>query len=151
MNVLTKYFGLKPAGERLILFFMFVLLFTHLMSCFWYFSSKFEDTSPNTWVYRLGLRESEPYELYIVSFYYILTTITTVGYGDITPVTITERIMCIFLFIFGVLFFSFSIGSLTSVLSSLNVREAKLQEKIKLLDMIKKEYNVPFSLYNKLY
>ena len=97
------------------------------------------------------MRESKAYQLYIVSFYYILTTITTVGYGDITPATITERVMCIFLFIFGVLFFSFSIGSLTSVLSSLNVREAKLHEKIKLLDMIKKEYNVPFSLYNKLY
>ena len=70
---------------------MFVLLFTHLMSCFWYFSAKFEDLGYNTWVVRSSMQDSTSAELYIVSFYYILTTMTTVGYGDITPVTITER------------------------------------------------------------
>ena len=58
--------------------------------------------------------------------------------------------MCIFLFIFGVLSFSFSIGSLSSVLSNMDTKEAKLKEKMKVLDHLKKEHNIPFSLYNKL-
>lgn len=59
--------------------------------------------------------------------------------------------MCIFLFIFGVLLFSFAIGSLTSVLATMDTRKYILEEKIKIIDMLKKEYNIPFSLYNKLY
>lgn len=59
--------------------------------------------------------------------------------------------MCIFLFIIGVLFFSFAIGSITSVLSSIDSKNAKLRENLKLLDMIKGEYNIPFSLHNKLF
>ena len=59
--------------------------------------------------------------------------------------------MCIFIFIFGVLFFSFAIGSLTSVLASMDTSQYILGEKIKLIDNLKKQYDIPFSLYNKLY
>lgn len=46
--------------------------------------------------------------------------------------------MCIFIFIFGVLFFSFAIGSLTSVLASMDTSQYILGEKIKLIDNLKK-------------
>lgn len=68
-----------------------MLLFTHVTSCLWYFSAKFEGMSPETWVVRLNLEDSPPKEIYMASFYYILTTVTTVGYGDITGNTFTER------------------------------------------------------------
>lgn len=59
--------------------------------------------------------------------------------------------MCLFLFIFGVFTFSFSIGTLSSVLSNLDTKETKLKEKLKILNDLKKEYQIPFSLYNKLF
>lgn len=39
------------------------------------------------WIYKLqilGLVESDYSSLYIASMYYVLTTLSTVGYGDIT-------------------------------------------------------------------
>jgi hypothetical protein len=59
--------------------------------------------------------------------------------------------MDIFLFVFGVFTFSFSIGSLSSLLSNLDTKQAKLKEKLNILNELKKEYKVPFVLYNKLY
>ena len=46
LSMLNDYVRLKPSQERLILFFLFVLLFTHVMSCLWYFSSKFDGMNP---------------------------------------------------------------------------------------------------------
>ena len=51
--------------------------------------------------------------LYIVSFYYTVTSMTTVGYGDIRGFNFTERIVAIFLMLLGVLFFSMASGTFT--------------------------------------
>ena len=52
----------------------------------------------------------------MVSFYWTITTITTVGYGDISAVNIVERIFCSCLMVIGVISFSFANGSLSSIL-----------------------------------
>ena len=113
MAYINKAIGLKPGTERLILFVMFVMLFTHIMACLWYYLAKLDNLAPDTWVVRYGLIDVSKSEIYLTSVYYIMTTITTVGYGDISGETINERIMCLFLFFFGVFTFSFSIGSLS--------------------------------------
>ena len=55
-------------------------------------------------------------ELYLTSFYFTITTIVTVGYGDITAVSMIEKIVSIFLMITGVVAFSFATGILASII-----------------------------------
>ena len=55
-------------------------------------------------------------EIYITSFYYTISTITTVGYGDISGKNTLERGMCIIIMLIGVMAFSFATGSLSSIL-----------------------------------
>ena len=43
---------------------------------------------------------------YLVALYWAFTTMTTVGYGDVTPQTDEERIFFIFAMIIGVAFYS---------------------------------------------
>ncbi len=74
-----------------------------------------------------GYDTDSPQELYLVGFYFTITTITTVGYGDMSGGTFTERIFCIALMIVGVVSYSFAISSLTSVISSLDTKQAKLK------------------------
>jgi hypothetical protein len=52
--------------------------------------------------------------------------------------------------IFGACCFTFAVGSLTSVLSSLDAREAKLKENLEILDTIKKEYKIDTEFYMQL-
>jgi len=47
-------------------------------------------------------------EQYLTSFYFTITTITTVGYGDISGGTSAEKVGAIFLMLFGVISFSFA-------------------------------------------
>jgi hypothetical protein len=51
--------------------------------------------------------------LYIAAFYYAVTSMTTVGYGDIRGFNLTERIVAMFLMLLGVLFFSMASGTFT--------------------------------------
>jgi hypothetical protein len=55
-------------------------------------------------------------ELYLTSIYFTVTTITTVGYGDIDITTRMEKIFCILVMIIGVIAFSFASGSLASII-----------------------------------
>ena len=50
--------------------------------------------------------------------YFILTSISTVGFGDIHPTNNYEKIFCIVISIFGVLLFTFISGALSSVLTN---------------------------------
>lgn len=52
--------------------------------------------------------------------YFIVQTIVTVGYGDISPANTKERIFMICLMLIGVVAFSFIAGSLTSMLQAID-------------------------------
>ena len=97
-----------------------------------------------------GFEELDEFELYVTSYYFIVTTISTVGYGDIGPTNLTEKCFCIANMIVGVIAFSFATGSLASILSNKDTQEAHLQEKVSVLNSIYKEYCLPLDLYARL-
>ena len=154
VNKVTKFFleklKINANIERLIFFVLTFLLLNHLCACFWYFMAKLEDLSPDSWVVRLGYVDSSNFELYIISFYWTLTTVTTVGYGDINAGTTIERVYNLFIMSFGVLLYSFAIGSLSSIVSTLDQKTAEMNQKLQILSSIKKEFNLDQSIYDKV-
>ncbi len=53
--------------------------------------ANFDDMNPKTWIVRCEYQDQENYKVYIASLYFVLTTILTVGFGDISGVTNHER------------------------------------------------------------
>ena len=53
---------------------------------------------------------------YLTSFYFIITTFSTVGYGDISANNPTEKIFCILVMIVGVTAFAAGTSTLTNLL-----------------------------------
>ena len=154
LNRVTKFFmeklKINANVERLFFFVLTFLLMNHLCACFWYFMAKIEDFSPDSWVVRLGYMDTSNLELYIISFYWTLTTVTTVGYGDITAGTTIERIYNLFIMSFGVLLYSFAIGSLSSIVSTLDQKSEEMNQKLQILSSIKKEFNLEQGIYDKV-
>lgn len=79
-----------------------------------------------------------------------MTTIVTVGFGDIHAYNSDEKIICIFLMLIGVISFSFATGALSSIISNYDSSQAKLKEKISTLNEIKSEYKIGQELYDEL-
>jgi hypothetical protein len=124
--------------ERLIFFGLLLFVSIHVISCIWVFIADFEGWGPNTWIAWKGYEDFDTFDLYAASFYYTVTTLTTVGYGDITSETTLEKWFSIFLMLLGVAAFSFSTGALSSILSSLDSANANLKSDLDTLDLIKR-------------
>ena len=89
---------------------------------FVFFGTLDNDMSSWMWDPYYYLMESD--ELYIMSLYFIVTTTSTVGYGDLSASTTLERIYCIIIMIAGVTAFTFISGALSSILANYDVTQA---------------------------
>lgn len=72
---------------RLFGFIITSVICIHLVACFWYFTAKIEGFHPDTWVVRYGFADYDNGSLYLISIYWAITTLTSVGYGDISAFT----------------------------------------------------------------
>ncbi len=79
-----------------------------------------------------------------------MTTIVTVGFGDIHAYSTGEKILCILLMLIGVISFSFATGALSSIISNYDSSQAKLKEKIATLNEIKNDFKIGPDLYDAL-
>lgn len=63
-----------------------------------------------------------------------MKTITTIGYGDISPLTKIEKIFSLIYMGLGVGIYSIAIGNLTDILVNLVKNESVLREKINIFN-----------------
>ena len=76
-----------------------------------------------------------------------MTTITTVGYGDISGTCLVERVFCIFMHLVGVLSYSFLSGSLTAIIFSYDQIGSKNTQQFVVLQRLLFENNLPSDLF----
>lgn len=115
LKVFSKLLNVPKGFDRLIFFFAMFLILSHTVSCLFVIISSVDEENWMT-----GFLEIEDYtafDYYTLSFYWTITTITTVGYGDISATTTAERWFCAFAMIIGVISFSFANGSLGLIIS----------------------------------
>lgn len=127
---IQDFFQVNARIAKLIGFVITVVVCIHIMGCFWFLAARFEEFEPKTWVVRYGILDEDIGTQYISSIYWAMTTLGTIGYGDIVPGTNLERVISILWMILGVGFYSFTVGSLSSLLSSIDSRDAALTTKL---------------------
>ena len=116
--------------EKMLLFFFIFGILCHTLACLWFLVAKLQDFSPSTWVVRYEYTETSTAEQYLASLYFIVTTITTVGYGDITSKNPAEQVFCMVLMLIGVIAYSMAISSITNIMSLYNRRSKLLIDKL---------------------
>lgn len=72
------------------------------------------------------------------------------GYGDVYTTNTIERIYACIIMILGVLSFSFASGSLSSIISNLDSKNALLKYKLEIIEGIRKDFKLPKKLYIKV-
>ena len=140
-----------PAAVKRLMYFLTVFfLMCHLIACLWFFTSTLEPGIPYNWVTKYGIEEYAESELYIASLYWVVATLTTVGYGDITPANDAEMCVCIIVMLGGVFFYSYTIGTITSIMAELDRKKFKLESKLLILQDIDKNYSISKKLFKKI-
>lgn len=113
--------------ERFIYLIITFMVMQHAIACMWIFVARMDDdSSKKNWLYVCGFQDSPSLEIYVTALYFTITTLVTVGYGDITAKTVSEKIVAAFLMMIGVVTFSYMTGSLSSLIQSIDSNEAQL-------------------------
>lgn len=136
--------------ERLLTYIFIFFVLCHNLSCLWFLLAKLQEFKETTWVARYDYLDSSLGEQYIAALYFIITTITTVGYGDISSKTSAEQLFCIVLMLIGVIAYSMAISSFMSAITASNERNKRLRWKLDVLSHIRSHYSVNFDLYWRL-
>ena len=107
---------------------LYVIYISHCCACGFIYLGKAEpcadaaaeDNCTASWIYQedSNFSEKNNASIYIFAFYWIFEVITTVGYGDYSGKTQAEYIFSILLEFLGLTFFSFLMGSITSIFST---------------------------------
>lgn len=115
----------------------------HLMACFWFFSTTFEDDVWVTWLGNKDLVDSSPPYQYLNAFYWAFQTTTTVGYGDFSISTYNEYVIAIIWMLFGTNAFTFVVSTVSSIISDLERESTSLHSKISALRKYADNHKLP--------
>ena len=126
-----------------------ILLTTHITVCLHIF---FGELSYPNWENNSILVNNKTFlSKYISSLYFIVTTITSVGYGDIVCISFAERIFQIFLLAVGLIAYSFIITKFGNYIREENKQKIILEEKENYLEELRKYYpKMSFKLYLRI-
>ena len=78
----------------------------------------------------------EPLNKYSAALYWSIVTVTSVGYGDITPQNPSEMRMCTFLMLIGASIWAYIIGNACGIISTLDVDGIEHRQRMDLLNLM---------------
>jgi len=139
-------------------FILCLLLISHWLACLWAMTLALVDDDSARWVdtfedSEMGVAEKTKdsvWKLYFASLYFTAYTMTSVGYGDVTPANILERIVCIgILFISGLLW-ACMIGRVSSIVGNLDAHEQEFKNLMDSLNRMMKDRKLPKPVRRRL-
>ncbi|XP_028253718.1 potassium voltage-gated channel subfamily H member 5-like [Parambassis ranga] len=149
-------------------------LVAHWLACIWYSIGDYEviDEATNTiktdsWLYQLAMSIGTPYRyntsgtgqweggpnkdtLYISSLYFTMTSLTTIGFGNIAPTTDGEKIFSVAMMMVGSLLYATIFGNVTTIFQQMYTNTNRYHEMLNNVRDFLKLYQVPKGLSERV-
>ena len=133
---------------KMLLFCLMCILCFNIFICYHIYIGR--QNYPN-WIVDTNNQDKTFINLYLISLYFLITTITSVGYGDITCVSIGETVFQIILLTIGIIAYSWVISTIGNYVKKETRAAIKYNKDMDLLEEIRISYpKMSFKLYNKI-
>jgi hypothetical protein len=129
--------GMTRSALRMFWLIVQIGFICHLMACLWVMVGRNAKLEEHSWLSADPLGPFDSSEtvsgenvgvIYLSAYYFCITAMTSVGFGDISANNNSERIFIILLEIIGGFVFGLIIASLTSVVTSMDMGDRRAQE-----------------------
>ncbi|EAS06968.2 cyclic nucleotide-binding domain protein (macronuclear) [Tetrahymena thermophila SB210] len=148
-------FTLKESEKhviKLINQLLSVVTVAHIAAIGWYFLGLQEvvnGSQPN-WLDKLNISEEVYYQKYVYSIYWSITTMTTVGYGDISATNYAEALYISIIMLLFSCVFAYSINNIGFILQEIEKSSKQLNDKITIMQRYLNRKNVNISLKSRI-
>lgn len=124
----------------------YMIVIAHILGCGWYFVGSIAVDAGDlneSWLWRYNLVDAPVETQYTQSLYWAFVTVTTVGYGDITPTSNRERLFVVVCTFVGNMAFAFMVGKITALAYQVDATTNVFQEKMDAVNEFMKYREVP--------
>lgn len=128
---------------RMLELLLIIFLIDHWIACLWFLIGRLTSLSGESWLSNDNLLLESPTTQYLYSLYWSITTLTTVGYGDITPTNNVEVIFTFMVMFLGVSLYAFVIGNVSAVISNLDANRNRFRDKLGQMQAYMRERKIP--------
>jgi hypothetical protein len=139
--------GLKQTTSMTMYFCGVGLFVAHVAACIWYTLG----VNGGTWVAAKDPHSTWTHgDAYVAALYWACTTMSTIGYGDIVPVSTPERLYTCVIMTFGSCVYAYGITSVIASLAGVHEHERRLMARKDQLNRYCSTMSVPLELRQKL-
>ncbi|XP_051908016.1 potassium voltage-gated channel subfamily H member 5-like isoform X2 [Hippocampus zosterae] len=149
-------------------------LVAHWLACIWYsigdhevIDERTHSIKTDSWLYQLALSMGTPYRynasgtgrweggpgkdtLYISSLYFTMTSLTTIGFGNIAPTTDGEKVFSVAMMMVGSLLYATIFGNVTTIFQQMYTNTNRYHEMLNNVRDFLKLYQVPKGLSERV-
>lgn len=128
---------------RIAKLFTVILMLLHWVACAWFVVPFMESFPVGSWVVAEGIQGADRVTQYIRSLYWVIVTMTTVGFGDITPHRNIEYVFTMFVMLLGASMYAFIIGNIASLVSNLDSAKVGFWNRVEAVNQYLRSRRVP--------
>ena len=132
----------------IIVYICLVIAAINYVACFFIFIGR--NSYPN-WIIKSKLDTEPFFNIYICSIYALTTALTTVGYGDITCYSLSERLFLLLILNIGIIAYSLVVSFFSNYIKKINEESIDFENKKYILDEIRLSHpNMSDNLYDRI-
>ena len=124
--------------------------FFHVFACLFYLTARYEEFSEDCWVVRVNIHNDSISSKYLATLYWSLTTVASIGYGDIHPYTRIEMAVSMIWMCTGVFTISYSVSKATAIINKMKNRELLMDQNLQIAEDFSKKTKISKILHYRL-